>query len=85
MQKEKKSRGDNIKTLYAISFAWQLRFLVAIPIGGFLLLGLWGDAVFGTHPFLLFAGIVVGLGTTAYEVYHSLFLMVKDKNKHDQY
>jgi len=64
------SRKNNFKVFYAFSVAWQLGFLIAIPIGGFLLLGILGDEFFGTHPLLLIGGLVIGILTTVYEVYH---------------
>ena len=55
------SKKENFKTLYAISLAWQLGFLIIIPIGGFLLLGLWGDKLLNTQPFFLITGILIPL------------------------
>ena len=73
---------NGFKTWYAISFAFQLGFLIIVPIGGFMLLGLWGDKTFLTSPFLLIAGLIVGVGITAYEIYHLLFPLIKENN-HD--
>lgn len=65
------------KIWYAVSFALQLGFLIIAPIGGFMLLGLWGDRHFHTAPFLLIGGVVVGIIITAYEVYHLLVPLIK--------
>lgn len=80
------SKKDGFKTFYAISFAWQLGFLIAIPIGGFLFLGYWADKFFKTQPWLLIFGIFIGAGVTIYEVYHLLVPLMKNdngKNKND--
>lgn len=61
-----------MQLLYAISMALQMGFLIVAPLIGFLLLGRWLDQELGTHPFLLLGGIAIGLGITAYELYHSL-------------
>jgi len=68
---------NGFKIWYAVSFAFQLGFLIVVPIGGFMLLGLWGDRSFYTAPFLLIAGIVVGVIITAYEVYHLLDPLIR--------
>lgn len=75
------SQKSNFKIFYAVSLAWQLGFLVAIPLGGFILLGLWGDTFFDTRPLLLIMGVVVGSLITGYEVYHLLLPVIKDKNQ----
>ena len=75
-------KKDSFKTFYAISFAWQLGFFIAIPISGFLFLGFWGDRFFKTQPFLLIFGIFVGAIVAVYEVYHLLIPLIKnDDNK----
>ena len=68
---------NEFKTWYAISFAFQLVLLIVVPIGGFMLLGLWGDGNFHTAPLLLIAGIVVGVIITAYEIYHLLNPLIR--------
>lgn len=65
------------KIWYAISLAFQLGFLIVVPIGGFMLLGLWGDNYFHTAPLLLITGVVVGVIITAYEVYHLLSPLIR--------
>lgn len=65
------------KIWYAISFALQLGFLIIVPIGGFMLLGLWVDKYLNTAPFLLIAGVIVGVIITGYEVYHLLMVLIK--------
>ena len=72
---------NNFKIFYALSLAWQLGFLIAISIGGFLFLGILGDKFFKTQPFLSFLGLVVGIVITIYEVYHLLIPLIKDKHR----
>jgi len=74
-------KKDNFKTFYALSLAWQLGFIIAVPIGGFLFFGLLADRFFGTEPVLLVVGIFVGVIVTVYEVYHLLIPLIKDKDK----
>jgi F0F1-type ATP synthase assembly protein I len=70
-------RKDGFKTWYAVSFAFQLGFLIAVPIGGFMFLGIWLDETFYTFPLFLIVGILAGLGITLYEVYHFLTPLIK--------
>ena len=65
-------KKDNFKLLYAISIAWQLGFIIAIPIGLFLFLGAWADKRFSTQPFFIIAGGAVGILVTVRELRHVL-------------
>ena len=71
---------NNSKVFYALSIAWQLGFLIAFPITGFLFLGLLGDRYFGTEPVFLILGIVVGVTITFYEIYHMLVPLIKERH-----
>ncbi len=76
------SQKDTSKRFYALSLAWQLGFLISVPIGGFLFLGILGDRFFHTQPTLLIVGLAVGLTVTVYEVYHLLApLIYEDDNE----
>jgi len=77
------SQKNNFKTFYALSIAWQLGFLIAVPIGGFLFLGVLGDKFFKTQPFLLLLGLLVGIVITIYEGYHLLAPLIKDQEEND--
>lgn len=77
------SKKNNFKTFYALSMAWQLGFLIAIPIGGFIFLGILGDEFFKTQPILLLLSLLIGISITIYEVYHSITPLINDKEKND--
>ncbi|NOY35315.1 MAG: AtpZ/AtpI family protein [bacterium] len=76
-------KKDNFKTFYALSLAWQLGFLIAVPIGGFLFLGVLADRFFRTEPFLLLLGLLAGIVITIYEMYHLFIPLIKDSEKND--
>lgn len=80
-KKRQMEKKDNFKTFYALSLAWQLGFIIAVPIGGFLFFGLLADRFFGTEPVLLVVGIFAGVTVTIYEVYHLLIPLIKGKDK----
>ena len=65
----KNKDGSTFKTFYFLSLAWQLGFIIVVPIVGFLLIGRWLDGIFGTEPFLFILGIILGLVMTVFEVY----------------
>lgn len=65
-------RGENFQLFYALSLAWQLGFLIVVPIVLFLALGIWLDRTFHTGVLFLFVGIIMGIGMTFYEGYHVL-------------
>jgi F0F1-type ATP synthase assembly protein I len=66
----------NSKTFHALFLAWQLGFLIAIPIVVCLLLGIAGDHYFHTKPLLLLLGLLLGLAITVYEIYRVVIPLV---------
>jgi F0F1-type ATP synthase assembly protein I len=72
------------QTFYAFSLAWQLGFLIALPIGGFTFMGYLADQYLQTQPFLLIMGAFLGVIITAYEVYHLLTPFIVTQNHHPQ-
>ena len=73
-----KKRKNNFKVFYALSLAFQLGFLIAVPIVVFLLLGIWADNYFRTQPLLMIIGLLIGFVITIYEVHHLLKPLVKN-------
>ena len=76
-------KKDGFKTFYALSLAWQLGFIIAVPIAGFLFLGVWGDKFFKTEPLLLLLGLLAGIVITVYEMYHLFIPLIKNGKKND--
>lgn len=72
---------NSFKTFYALSFAWQLGFLIVIPISGFIFLGSLIDRIFGTGPIFLIIGLLTGFIITVYEIYHLLIPLIKNKEE----
>lgn len=64
--------SDRSKTAYALSLAWQLGFLIATPIGGFIFLGALLDRHFGTGNICAVLGAFIGLCVTVQESYRLL-------------
>jgi len=78
-------KKDYFRIFYALSLAWQLGFIIAIPIGGFLLLGFFLDEFFETKPLFLIGGFLIGFAITLYEVYHMLLPLIKQKKENDKH
>jgi F0F1-type ATP synthase assembly protein I len=83
-QDKRMSQKNSSKKFYALSLAWQLGFLISVPIVGFLLLGLLADRFFHTQPVLLVVGLAVGLAVTIYEVYHLLAPLIYDNDNEEK-
>jgi F0F1-type ATP synthase assembly protein I len=72
-----KKQKNSFKIFYALSLAWQLGFIIAIPIGGFLFLGFLADNFLETQPLFLILGVIIGIAVTAYEMYHLFIPLIK--------
>jgi len=70
--KEKK-----FKFFYALSLGWQLGFLVALPLLGFILFGYLLDKKFQTLPFLTLISTSLGVLITIYDVYYLILPFLK--------
>ncbi|MCA9391781.1 AtpZ/AtpI family protein [candidate division WWE3 bacterium] len=70
---------ERSRTLYVLSFAWQLGFLIAIPLIGFMLGGLWIDGRLNTRPLFTLLGLAIGLVTTVYECAKLLKTLIQPK------
>lgn len=77
-----KNRKNNTKVFYALSIAFQLGFIISVPIIAFIIVGIFADRFFQSQPALLLLGLLLGIIVTIYEVYHLLMPLVKEE-KHD--
>ncbi len=71
---------DNFKIFYAISLAWQLGFIIVLPIGGFIFIGFLLDKAFWNNGLFIILGSIIGLVLTVYEIYNLLIPLIKDKD-----
>lgn len=68
--------------LYAISFATQLGFLIAVPIGAFMLLGAWIDKQASSGPLFVMLGALLG-GWTSWHEIRRLLSPLMHRSDHD--
>jgi F0F1-type ATP synthase assembly protein I len=78
------AKKQNLKLFYSLSFAWQLGFLVVVPIGGFMFVGYGVDRLLATFPLFLILGVIVGLSITVYEIYHLLVPLIKEDDNDNE-
>lgn len=72
--------SKHFKTFYAVSVAFQLGFLIAGSILGFILLGIIADYYFKTSPIFLILGTGIGFVATIFETYHMLAPLMSDSS-----
>jgi F0F1-type ATP synthase assembly protein I len=70
----------------AMALGLELGFAIAIPLVGFLLLGLWIDRKFGTMPVFMIVFLLAGLAAVVVEVKQLIlpFLEKRSKNNNKQ-
>lgn len=78
------NKKNNFAIFYAISLAWQLGFVIIVPIGGFLFLGFLADKFLKTKPLFLIIFLLIGIIVTIYETYCLFIPLVKKNNKNNK-
>jgi F0F1-type ATP synthase assembly protein I len=81
MRKKPAFARSKFKTFYALSIAWQLGFLIMIPIGSFLFFGFVIDGLLGSQPLFLLIGLLVGIAVAIYGVYCLLAPLLENGRK----
>lgn len=75
MEKEQKSET----TWRSLSLAWELGYLIAIPMVILALLGRWLDKKLGTSPLLLIGGLLFSISISSYLVYKKVVSLIDKK------
>ena len=75
------NKKSDSKLFEALSLAWELGFLIAVPLGGFIFLGFLGDRFLGTRPIFLIVGVGIGTIVAFYGVYSLLIPVMKDEEE----
>jgi F0F1-type ATP synthase assembly protein I len=66
---EEKESGKNDKSWTAASLAWELGYIITIPLVVLALLGRYLDKKMGTSPWLLLLGLLIAIFTSSYGIY----------------
>ncbi|KKU47625.1 hypothetical protein A2752_00475 [Candidatus Uhrbacteria bacterium RIFCSPHIGHO2_01_FULL_46_23] len=64
----------------ALSLAWELGFIIAIPLVVFGSIGKYADGQFGTTPWLTLAGVFLAMATTVLWLYRQFKALTEFKN-----
>ncbi len=75
MENEKKN--NLAKIAYALSLAFQLGFIIAIPLVVFCFIGIAVDKKFNTQPNMFIISLVVGLYLGVYSAYKWIIPIIK--------
>ncbi len=81
------NRKENLrkfKIFYSISLAWQLGFLIVIPLVIFILIGVWLDKKFGSSPWFLLISIIIASLATYYDTVYLLKPLIKKEKDEDK-
>jgi F0F1-type ATP synthase assembly protein I len=62
----------------ALKLAWDLGYIIAIPLIGFALLGRWLDRKFDTSPWLLLAGMALAMIISTVALVQKFTKLIKD-------
>jgi F0F1-type ATP synthase assembly protein I len=74
---QKKPIG-NSGSFSALSLAWELGYLIAIPLIVFALAGRWLDKIFQSSPLFLLIGLFFALVVTTFFVYQKTIKLTSD-------
>lgn len=69
MVEEEEKKGGGTKPWSALTFAFELGYMIAIPLVFLALLGRWADRQFETSPWFLVGGIIVATTVSTWIVY----------------
>lgn len=58
-----------VNSFSALSLAWELGYLITIPLVFFALLGRWADKTYHTSPLFMVIGLILALVVTSVAVY----------------
>ena len=56
----------------ALQFAWELGYLIALPLVGLLLAGKLADSFFHTAPWLMLGGLLLSLVITGFIIWYKV-------------
>jgi F0F1-type ATP synthase assembly protein I len=66
---QENEKESNEKSWSVMRIAWDLGYIIAVPLVLFALLGRYLDKKLGTSPYLLLAGVILAVGLSSWLVY----------------
>jgi len=71
-------KQNKFKTYYAFSLVWELGFVIIVPIGLSIFIGIKMDQFTNLSPIFLIIFSFLGIATAIYSVYHILKPIIHD-------
>ncbi len=68
----------------ALGLAWQLGWMIVLPLVFFALAGRYADQAFGTTPWLFLGGVVVAITSTTLLLISKFSRLIRDINGRSQ-
>jgi F0F1-type ATP synthase assembly protein I len=77
-------KNEEKKTFSASSLAFELGYLIAIPIVLLAFTGRWLDKHFNTSPWLLLIGVLLSIIISSFAIYKKTINIIKDVKAKDK-
>ena len=77
---EQKPNNKNFQKMEMVRLAFELGFIIALPVVAFGYLGKWLDGRSGTYPLLTLIGIATAIPSTSFWMYRKFRSYFKGKN-----
>jgi len=84
MKNSEQQKSENGNDLSPWSLAWELGYIIAIPI---VLLAMGGailDKKMGTSPWMLLTGVILSVSITSFAVYYKVAKILGDLSKKEE-
>lgn len=65
----------------ALNMAWELGYMIAVPLVIFALVGRWADGRFHTKPWLFLGGVILAIMSTSLLLVRKFTRIIRDMNQ----
>ncbi len=79
MEEKSTKNTEKENTFSVMSLAWELGYIITIPLVAFTLGGRFLDKKLGTSPFLLLIGVVLAIVFSTYTIYKKMIDVIDTK------
>lgn len=77
---KKETKGEKSAMWLALDIAWELGYIVVIPIVALGFAGAYADKKFGTSPLFLFIGIIIAFTITSVAAFRKIKAITQEIN-----
>lgn len=79
VERKNEKQNELKKSFSMLSLAWELGYLIALPLVALTLGGRFLDKKLGTSPLILLVGVVTAIGISSYMVYKKTIDIMEQK------